>query len=283
MKKNRYIKEKRKSRILLASAILGGILGANSCLNIPKLFYKEQIKREVVKNIWHYSLRDMEIRLQTPTSLILYGPSKKEVFVKEGKLEEKAKNFSLENVAYGGICEATIEDYFTPTHIQEKNSSPTPHFDYTRRDVTMLAKLLFGEGRGANDNTLAAIAYSAVHRTIDGRWQDSLQKVITSPRQYTSFNYDNPNFRLINSNPGDYEKTNRVEWKRALRIAEGVLSGKIKDPTKLIGGATSYRDSSIPEVYQPFVRKHKKRGRLIIIPTGKDPRTGAEYIAYARD
>ena len=112
-------------------------------------------------------------------------------------------------------------------------------FDRDSNSV-LLARMLFGEGRGQTRDEKIAIAYTAVNRVHDGRRNngETLREVILMPKQYSSFNLNDPNREKL-LHPERYEPK---AFKECLDVAKGVVSGKYKDPTD---GATHYFSSNM--------------------------------------
>lgn len=98
-------------------------------------------------------------------------------------------------------------------------------------DTTLLAALIYGEGRDCTLHEQIAIAYTALNRQKEKNV--SLKEVILEPNAYSFFNrFD----QMITFVPDEYE-SKRAVWGQCQRVAQGVLSGDYADPTN---GATFY-------------------------------------------
>ena len=114
--------------------------------------------------------------------------------------------------------------------------------------------MLFGEARGQSDEEKAAVAYTAINRINDGKkWNGTtLKGVILCPKQYSCFNSNDPNRRLL-ENPGAHDSQS---YGACLRVARNVLEGRVADPTN---GATHYFN---PRVCQPKWASSPKMTRI---------------------
>jgi len=149
-----------------------------------------------------------------------------------------------------------------------KHSNPTPRTPvlsehYQHPDLDILSRMIWGEARGCNDETMIRMGYTAINRQSKG-WDSDLRTIILKPEQYSCFNPDDVNKEKV----WNAEKINPAEWERSKEIAEGILRRTISDPS---GGATSYRDPTSPS-YEEFSKD------ATIVSTGKT--SGNKYIAY---
>jgi len=133
-------------------------------------------------------------------------------------------------------------DYQKPKEKQTQKPVQIPTTDFSKyTDEDLLARLVFAEGLPCPKDEKIAIAYSVVNRTRDGlkyNGEGSLRSVIFKANekgihQYSCLN-KNDKALLFFENPEEY---NAEKFRECLDVAEGVLSGKYKDPTN---GANLY-------------------------------------------
>lgn len=109
-----------------------------------------------------------------------------------------------------------------------------PAFDPKERKC--LATMIYGEARGESQRGMAAVAWTAKNRAKN----KTICEVVLAPMQYSVFN-DNPSLRKaamsLDVVPKQKNVIDEKSWQVALKVAEEVLTGKIKDPTK---GSTHY-------------------------------------------
>ena len=118
-------------------------------------------------------------------------------------------------------------------------------------ETRLLARLILGEAEGCSDLEKISVAYTVINRTKSGK---SLKDTILAPYQYSCFNENFDSSKFL-KNPLKY---NPAEFRDSLIIAEGILAGKYKDPTK---GATHYYNPNL--VKQPlWAKKLTKIGRI---------------------
>ena len=94
---------------------------------------------------------------------------------------------------------------------------------YRESNEIILARMLFGEGRGVSVGERIAIGFTPINRFKNSEAK-SLAEVILSPKQYSCFNFtpENPNLKKV-LNP---EKYNIKAWEKSLRISEAILEGE---------------------------------------------------------
>jgi spore germination cell wall hydrolase CwlJ-like protein len=109
------------------------------------------------------------------------------------------------------------------------------------RDLSILARTLYGEARGSSDEDRIAIAWVARNRLADPKWwsrepdvvpDDTFAAVCLDPKQFSCWNSNDANFRATVT--GDETIPAYLE---CLHAALTVMLGKVPDPT---GGATHY-------------------------------------------
>ncbi len=104
-----------------------------------------------------------------------------------------------------------------------------------------LATMIYGEARGESQRGMAAVAWTAKNRAKN----KTICDVVLAPMQYSVFN-DNPALRQaalsIDIAPRQKNPIDEKSWQTAMAVADGVLSGKIQDPTL---GSTHYLAPSL--------------------------------------
>jgi len=110
------------------------------------------------------------------------------------------------------------------------------------RDEVLFARLIYGEARGESIEVKRAIADSVLNRAKKRKWfGDTLREIILKQKQYSCFNEDDVNLKLI-KDPLKYE--NARVWNECLSVARETLR---KDNADQSNGATHYYDNSIPK------------------------------------
>ena len=98
-----------------------------------------------------------------------------------------------------------------------------------------LARLMYGEASGEGDEGMIAVGNVVMNRlkSPEDWWGNSIESIISHPEQFSVFeDINDKNYkRMINATEQDNS------FKRALEIAEELLTGKTKDNT---GGATNF-------------------------------------------
>lgn len=99
-------------------------------------------------------------------------------------------------------------------------------------DRILMARIAFGEARNCSDEEMTAVAYTISTRASDGlpyNGEGSFRSVIFNPHGYSCLSnakFNKENLEAI-KDPMTYDPEN---FERALRIVDGVLSGKLKNP-----------------------------------------------------
>lgn len=107
-------------------------------------------------------------------------------------------------------------------------------------EMSLIALCVWREARNQQFEGKLAVAWSIRNRVkAPGKhwWGDTFEEVILKPWQYSSFNADDPNAKLI---PGDPAKDR--SWDESLTAADRAYLGIGIDPSK---GATHYHDSNM--------------------------------------
>jgi len=106
-------------------------------------------------------------------------------------------------------------------------------------DEVLLARLLYGEARGASREVKYAIANVVLNRAERPCWWGrNVREVILAPRQFSCFNLDDVNRHKL-LDPLRYDR--QEVWQECYAVAREALSQR-RDTTH---GATHYFDSSI--------------------------------------
>ena len=114
---------------------------------------------------------------------------------------------------------------------------------YDELVIDVLARTLWGEGRGEGGAGMEAIASVILNRVKiaedrDGYWWGKdIISVCQKPYQFSCWNRSDPNYRLLNAVT---EKD--IHYATAVRIARRAVAGTLKDSTN---GATHYHAKSI--------------------------------------
>ncbi len=134
-----------------------------------------------------------------------------------------------ERIAYTGQAPVLTSEIYIPFDNFANDS-----------DEVLLARLLYGEARGASREVKYAIANVVLNRAERPCWWGrNLREVILAPRQFSCFNPDDVNRHKL-ADPLRYER--REVWQECYAVAHEVLSTERRDTTR---GATHYFDSSI--------------------------------------
>lgn len=128
-------------------------------------------------------------------------------------------------------------------------------------DRDYLIRTVIGEAANQPDEGLAAVAHVVMNRVNRGKYGASPTAVVFAPNQFEPWSTRrNELFSIDEGSP---------EYKRAAAIVDGVLSGKVKDPT---GGATHF--------LQEETVRQRRGGALPDWATGKSMKVGAHTFYY---
>jgi len=92
---------------------------------------------------------------------------------------------------------------------------------YHELDESILARMLFGEGRNVSISERITMGFTPINRFKDSR-ANSLAEVILASKQYSCFNPEDPNLKKVL----DPKKYDSEAWEKSLKISKGVLDGK---------------------------------------------------------
>ena len=138
---------------------------------------------------------------------------------------------------------------------QQKKSSIV----YKNKEIELIAKTIWGEGRGESYEGKVAIGNVIMNRYKISQatrksdwWGNTIEQIILHPYQFSCHNHNDPNkskIALLTSQDSHYRES--------LKIARGILSGAIKDNTL---GATHY--FAYKTVRPRWASKMKKTKRI---------------------
>ncbi len=162
---------------------------------------------------------------------ILKGENK--TFSKDINSQTKQLNLDLYSDGTPRLSKIEIE-------IKEPKRIPTvddPLWTGDFRDDTdemLLARLIFGEAAGEPQEAKIWVAWSVINRTTaNSWWPDAIKEAILQKGQYDPVNPKNDAYNRI-INPLNYEgekDADRKSWYECYKIAEAVVSKKIKNST----------------------------------------------------
>ena len=109
---------------------------------------------------------------------------------------------------------------------------------WAESEVLVLARTIYGEARGEDEETKRAVANVVINRVKDPKWWGkTIKEVCLVRKQFSCFNFGDPNFmELINAHIKD-----RV-LQECFGIAYVVIKGLLPDNTN---GATHYHNKNI--------------------------------------
>lgn len=116
------------------------------------------------------------------------------------------------------------------------------------RAETYLAALIFGECRGCNMTGMYAVGHVALNRAaqhMDDRYGRGLWGVISKRKQFSCFNKNDPNRKVIEkaiAGKLDPDSVDGIKWTVAREVAHDLMHRDMRDPT---GGAVFYHTSAI--------------------------------------
>jgi spore germination cell wall hydrolase CwlJ-like protein len=150
-------------------------------------------------------------------SLVLVGAGKNlEILIKEPiKQEIQIKNEEIKDLAKKKVQKSLKE--YSGKRIEEENFS-------NDSEVTILARMLYGEARSVSNSEKISLAFTAINRANDGLKYngESLKEAILAPKQYSCFNKKDSNFEKLKKPEKDEPK----EWKKCLDLAKKILDGE---------------------------------------------------------
>lgn len=121
-------------------------------------------------------------------------------------------------------------------------------------DMDIVSLCVWREARGALELAKCGVAWVIKRRKFHPSWWGkTYSQVVLAPKQFSSFNAGDPNER-------NWPSDNDPIWRDCTGIVNGVLVGRIPDPTS---GAVYYHDIS---VMPPWARQYELTltvGRLL--------------------
>lgn len=157
-------------------------------------------------------------------------------------LAAAALNFAMHPDALAQAIRADFIQGFVPN---EPSMGPNVQpVALNETEVRLLAATMFGEARSEGEHGMRAVAHVMVNR-IGARFGEDLSTVILSPKQFSVWNRNDPNRRLVlnlTRDPARYNGGAVAEWEVAQRVAREVLSGQSIDPTD---GALFYHTRAV--------------------------------------
>lgn len=113
-----------------------------------------------------------------------------------------------------------------------------------KNELFIAAFCLWREARNQSLPAKAAVFAVLKNRVADPRWPNTLWEVVLQPKQFSSFNADDPNAAKwpMPKNPQDW-----LAWLGAQAVVEAPLTS---DPTM---GANHYHDSSVPPPFKAWL------------------------------
>jgi len=110
-----------------------------------------------------------------------------------------------------------------------QSATPTSFAANMLLDLFMLALTMWREARGEGEEGMLAVGWVVKNRALQSpkyHWSPFVSEVCTQPYQFSCFNKNDPNVtKWPVRGVGN-------EWDKAVRIAAGILEGRLKDPTE---------------------------------------------------
>ncbi len=149
----------------------------------------------------------------------------------------------------------TIED----RNILEVSAEKKNFIISKNKEIELIAKTIWGEGRGESYEGKVAIGNVIINRYKISQatrkshwWGNTIEQIILHPYQFSCHNHNDPNKSKIAK-----LTTQNYQYRETLKIAKGILSGAIKDNTF---GATHY--FAYKTVQPRWASKMKKTKRI---------------------
>lgn len=135
-------------------------------------------------------------------------------------------------------------------------------------EVRLLAATVWGEARSEGEEGMRAVAHVMVNR-IGPRFGEDLSTVILSPKQFSVWNRNDPNRRIVQNLARDPSSVaTDPEWLVAERVSREVLSGQSVDPT---GGALFYHTRGVRPRWARIGQGRQTLGQHIFYADVPDP------------
>lgn len=115
-------------------------------------------------------------------------------------------------------------------------------------DWEALARTVYGEARGEPFEGQVGVAWVVKNRASKpGWWGRTIEEVCFRAKQFSCWNPDDPNLRVIHAATPNVES-----YLRAMGVAALVMSGNLPDPTR---GATHYHHVGIKPLWSEKMRE----------------------------
>ena len=135
-------------------------------------------------------------------------------------------------------------------------------------EVRLLAATVWGEARSEGEDGMRAVAHVMVNR-IGPRFGEDLSTVILSPKQFSVWNRNDPNRRIVQNLARDPSSVaTDPEWLVGERVSREVLSGQSVDPT---GGALFYHTRGVRPRWARIGQGRQTLGQHIFYADVPDP------------
>ncbi len=135
-------------------------------------------------------------------------------------------------------------------------------------EVRLLAATVWGEARSEGEGGMRAVAHVMVNR-IGPRFGEDLSTVILSPKQFSVWNRNDPNRRIVQNLARDPSSVaTDPEWIVAERVSREVLSGQSVDPTS---GALFYHTRGVRPRWARIGQGRQTLGQHIFYADVPDP------------
>ena len=103
---------------------------------------------------------------------------------------------------------------------------------YDDTEEILLARLLLGEAENQSREAKIWIAGSILNRVRAQAWPNTIHEVILQEGQYDPFKPSDQNYAKITDPLNNANAVKIKAWQESYEIAEGILSGKIENPTE---------------------------------------------------
>jgi hypothetical protein len=135
-------------------------------------------------------------------------------------------------------------------------------------EARLLAATVWGEARSEGEGGMRAVAHVMRNR-IGPRFGEDISTVILSPKQFSVWNRNDPNRRIVQNLARDPSSiATDPEWLVADRVAREVLSGQSVDPT---GGALFYHTRGVRPRWSRVGQGRQVIGQHIFYADVPDP------------
>ncbi len=134
---------------------------------------------------------------------------------------------------------AKVDNSFVLPKSFDINTTEKNFIASKNKEIELIAKTIWGEGRGESYEGKVAIGNVIINRYKLSQatkkphwWGNTIEQIIFHPYQFSCHNHNDPNkSKIAKLTTEDYQ------YRESLKIARGILSGTIKDNTF---GATHY-------------------------------------------